>query len=129
DVKEGNVVLKKSDGTTVTVPLDRLSLADVRYVEKYLKEATAAVGKRVDDKTSGKSAPTEKSSAKSSSSGGDREPPLARPNASKWQVHPDPGGDVQIRDVAISLPTGFGSGDLLMPATASRFVGHMQSGL
>jgi hypothetical protein len=43
DVKEGNVILKKPDGTQVSVPLGKLSLGDVRYVNDVLKAADAAV--------------------------------------------------------------------------------------
>jgi WD40 repeat protein len=45
DVQNGKVELKKEDGTTITVPLDQLSLADVRYVDQYLKKATESIGK------------------------------------------------------------------------------------
>ena len=43
DVKDGNVILKKQDGSHVTVPLSKLSLADVRYVQETLKAAEAAI--------------------------------------------------------------------------------------
>jgi WD40 repeat protein len=130
DVSGGNVVLKKKDGANITVPLDRLSLADVRYVEQYLRDATAAVGKPVggspaDGKTDRPE--KEKASSRPAKSSDDRGPPLARPNASEWQVRPDPGDDTAIRDVSISLPNG-GGNDLLFPSTLSRFVGLVASG-
>src|SRR6476620_9228443 len=75
DVKEGNVVLKKADGTIVTVPLDHLSLADVRYVETYLRDATAAVGKPVEDAGAGaKTGNADKASGPPAKSGDDRGP-------------------------------------------------------
>jgi hypothetical protein len=40
DVKDGKVVLRKADGTTVEVPLDKLSAAD----REYLRQAKAAEG-------------------------------------------------------------------------------------
>ncbi len=43
DVKDGNAVLKKDDGSQISVPLNKLSLADVRYVNEVLKSAEAAV--------------------------------------------------------------------------------------
>ena len=43
DVKDGKAVLKKTDGTQVSVPLRKLSLSDVRYIEGVLKSADAAV--------------------------------------------------------------------------------------
>src|SRR5262245_37050398 len=128
DVSGGNVVLKKKDGNTITVPLDRLSLADVRYVEDYLRRATAAVGKPVGEPEA-RPAKADKVSANTGKSNNDAGPPLARPNASQWQVHADPGENLQIRDVSISLPNEFGSGDLLIPTTPSRFIGHVSNGL
>jgi len=128
DVSGGNVVLKKRDGNTITVPLDRLSLADVRYVEDFLRQATAAVGKPVGEPDA-RPAKADKVSASTGKSSNDAGPPLARPNASQWQVHPEAGENVQIRDVSISLPNGFGSGDLLIPTTPSRFIGHVSTGL
>jgi hypothetical protein len=45
DVRDGKVILKRTDGTQITVPLNQLSLGDVRYVQEVLAEAEAqAVG-------------------------------------------------------------------------------------
>ena len=44
DVRDGNAVLKKEDGTEVSVPLAKLSLADIRYVDSVLKSAEAGLG-------------------------------------------------------------------------------------
>jgi hypothetical protein len=41
DVKDGKVVLKQKDGSLLTSPLDKLSLADVQYVNEVLKSTEA----------------------------------------------------------------------------------------
>ena len=43
DVKDGNAVLKKTDGTQISVPLTKLSLSDVQYVNEVLKSAEAGL--------------------------------------------------------------------------------------
>ena len=43
DVKDGNAILKKDDGTQVSVPLNKLSLGDVRYINNELKSAEAGI--------------------------------------------------------------------------------------
>ncbi len=43
DVKDGKVILKKTDGSTLTVPLNKLSLGDVRYVNEVLKSAEEGI--------------------------------------------------------------------------------------
>lgn len=48
DVRDGNAVLKKEDGTEVSVPLSKLSLADVRYIDGVIKSAEAGVGGRAE---------------------------------------------------------------------------------
>ena len=40
-VKDENVVLRRKDGKEITVPLAKLSLSDVQYVTKVLKQAPA----------------------------------------------------------------------------------------
>ena len=44
DVRDGNAVLKKDDGSEVVVPLGKLSLADIRYIDGVLKSAEAGLG-------------------------------------------------------------------------------------
>lgn len=39
DVREGNAILKKADGSELSVPVNKLSLADVRYLEETLQAA------------------------------------------------------------------------------------------
>lgn len=46
DVRDGNAVLKKADGTEVSVPMNKLSLADVRYIREELQSAEKAIGAR-----------------------------------------------------------------------------------
>jgi hypothetical protein len=43
DVKDGNVILKKVDGSQVSVPLNKLSLGDVQHINEVLKSAEAAI--------------------------------------------------------------------------------------
>src|SRR5262245_15065896 len=38
DFRDGNVILKRKDGKVIEVPLDKLSLPDVKYVKDTLKE-------------------------------------------------------------------------------------------
>ena len=45
DLKDGEVVLRKSDGKTVTVPLDRLSEADRRFVRAMNQKDSSTRGK------------------------------------------------------------------------------------
>ena len=45
DVREGKVQLKKSDGSTLWVPLDKLSLSDVKFVNAELAKARQQVEK------------------------------------------------------------------------------------
>lgn len=48
DFRDGHAVLKKEDGTEVSVPLSKLSLADVRYIESVIKAAEEVVGGRAE---------------------------------------------------------------------------------
>jgi hypothetical protein len=57
DVKDGNVILKKTDGSQVSVPLNKLSLGDVRYINDVLKSAEAGV---TGAKTESPASPAEK---------------------------------------------------------------------
>lgn len=61
DVRDGSAVLKKEDGTEVSVPLSKLSLADVRYIDGVIKAAEAGVGGRAEGLTTppAKSPPAE----------------------------------------------------------------------
>ena len=66
DVRDGNVVLRKEDGSQLTVPLNKLSLGDVRYIDEVLKSAEAAVNGKAEP-----SAPDQKQ--------GSLTPPTAKP--------------------------------------------------
>lgn len=39
DVREGNAILKKADGSELSIPLNKLSLADLRYIDETLSAA------------------------------------------------------------------------------------------
>ncbi len=43
DVTGGNAVLKKADGSQISVPLNKLSLGDVRYINDVLRSAEAGI--------------------------------------------------------------------------------------
>jgi HEAT repeat protein len=43
DVKDGNAILKKADGSQLSVPLKKLSLGDVRYINEELKAAETGI--------------------------------------------------------------------------------------
>lgn len=52
DVRDGNVVLKKADGSQITVPLNKLSLEDIRYIERALKVAEERVNGKMGESAS-----------------------------------------------------------------------------
>jgi hypothetical protein len=74
DVKEGNVVLKCTDGREITVPVKKLSLGDIRYVNQVLKEAEASLGdgSPVTSSSLGKSSPASETSSKATISSAER---------------------------------------------------------
>lgn len=43
DVKDGNVILKRPDGSQLSVPLNKLSLGDIRYINEELKAAETGI--------------------------------------------------------------------------------------
>jgi hypothetical protein len=43
DVRDGNAILRKSNGEEVSVPLGKLSLADIEYIKQVLREAEAGI--------------------------------------------------------------------------------------
>lgn len=190
DVQNGKVELKKEDGTTLSVPLDQLSLADVRYVDQYLKKATESVGKEEKKKPAkspgkkqspkdngdqepepstdeepaleessaddeGKASEPEEPSDEMDSSDAEepapaeadvegdtpekegsagkkklsKEPPLTRPNSTKWQVRIDVISETKARDVSFDVPKYFGLDDLVLPSTPSQFLAGKGEGL
>ncbi len=50
DVREGKVQLKKADGTLLWVPLDKLSLADAKFVSSEMQKVRQSVEKATDGK-------------------------------------------------------------------------------
>jgi hypothetical protein len=86
DVKDGNAILKRPDGSQLTIPLKKLSLGDIRYINEELKAAEAAItdGKK-EPAASGK--PKEPAADKSA-----RQTPKANPNVAvdklryKWKT-------------------------------------------
>lgn len=121
------VVLRREDGTVIRVPLERLSLADVKYVQEALQAAgltpsaagAAAAGNAPPQETHPEPAPAQKTPVPAG-------PPLAQPGVSDWQAAPDPpaqgfdlGPDAKVE---IALRVDYSSPFVLYPATPSPFV-------
>lgn len=106
DVTEGNVVLQKIDGSTVTVPLEKLSLSGIRFIDQVMRQAEASVNRIAPAKEMKESlapqAPddppqsTEDAPAETAPLTNGSIPPLTEPNRSDWQLQPDPGSTAQI---------------------------------
>ncbi|MEZ6133648.1 MAG: SHD1 domain-containing protein [Pirellulaceae bacterium] len=134
DVVNGNVVLKKSDGATLSVPLEKLSLGDVRYIDTVMREAqSAVVGKEMKESPADAPEPDAITPEMDDSTDKDavrgRTPPLTSPNRSTWQVAPDLGEIALMkaaRRLAIPTPTRFGSLKVILPESASPYAGVFQ---
>lgn len=135
DVLDGKVLLQKADGTSVDLPLEKLSLGDIRYIDQVMRQAEAAVNRVVGDKarkptepapsTTDDPEPSDDESIAAALPPNSNAPALTAPNRSDWQLHPDPGIRSQI-DAAdkLSIPTSsrFGNLETVVPAVASPFV-------
>ena len=140
DFADGNVVLKKADGTTITVPLEKLSLADVRYVDEVMRKAEESARRKKRDPSDAADAemakepaaepepePEPKSTEPPLPAG--RTPTLTEPNRSDWQVAPDLGVIQSLKApkrLAIPVVTKFGVVEPLFTQTASPYVGIFQ---
>lgn len=135
DVTDGNVVLQKTDGTSVTVPLEKLSLSDIRYIDQVMRQAEAAVNRvgptkemkdQPDPPLQNPAEPKEDETVATEGLPSGKEPPIAEPNRSDWQLHPDPGTIAQIkaaRNLSIPANSRFGNIQTVVPEVASPFVG------
>jgi len=134
DATADKVQLKKADGSVISVALDQLSLADVRYVEETLRKATESASKLPPalvpvkpanapaTRPAAASVPATSAPAAKTTPTATSAPPLTQPNSSRWQVRPDPGGEGNVsRDISVSFPSG--AVKLLTTLTPSRFVG------
>ncbi len=65
DVKGGNVILKRPDGSQLNVPIGKLSLGDIRYIKEELKAAEAGLGDGSKDSSAGQQSSQEKTPAAS----------------------------------------------------------------
>ncbi len=74
DVKDGNVILKKQDGSQISVPLNKLSLGDVQYIGDVFKSAEARV-------TGGKTDSSAPVAGKAEAGAPDNAAKVARPSA------------------------------------------------
>jgi WD40 repeat protein len=135
DVTDGNVVLQKTDGSTITVPLEKLSLSDIRFVDQVMRQAEAAVNRsspakamkegRAPQASDDPARPFEDDPAETTPLTNGSGPPLTEPNRSDWQLHPDPGSTAKIdaaRNLAIPSNSRFGNVETVMPDVASPFV-------
>lgn len=105
DVSNGNAILKKADNTTISVPLEKLSLSDVRFINGVMREAQNELTKNIRPDKSPRSTnepakkePDAKASVGSESTEESSPPekeatssqvPLTIANRSDWQVVPD----------------------------------------
>lgn len=139
DFADGNVVLKKADGTTITVPLEKLSLADVRYVDEVMRKAEESARRKKRDPAD--AADTEMAQEPAAEPEPEpepkpepplpagRTPPLTEPNRSDWQVAPDVGVIQSLKApkrLAIPVISKFGMADILFTQIASPYVAIFQ---
>lgn len=139
DVREGKAILKRADGKTIQVPLDKLSLADVRYINEQLQAAQAAVGSTATppkpaattpatpapmNSPTASPRPAPQPAPEASPAPPATEPPLAKAGVAGWQVQIDPPArawkipeDLQL---SVAITGGMGS-SLQLPNQASPF--------
>lgn len=118
DVREGNAILKRTDGRTISVPLDKLSLADVRYINEEFAKAQAAIGgNSPQPMPSDPSPPPTGSKTPASPSAAGKAPPLAQAGGG-WQVVPDPPAKAWALpdDLELAVPVKQGMGSSLAMA-------------
>ncbi len=142
-VDAGQVVLRREGGTVIRVPLDRLSLADVKYVQEALQAAGVAPPANAAPSSAGAvSAPAKeppisaapatdapsasKPEAAAVGSTVPKGPPLADLGRTDWQAAPDPPSqsfDLKPEaTVEISLTVGYSRPLVLYPSAPSPFV-------
>ena len=132
-VDDGQVVLRRESGAVLRVPMERLSLGDVKYVQEAMQAAGMALpsqeaeAKEVPPSTEAGSPQSAPSTSRSSSGGAaDPVPPLADPGLARWQAVPDPsnqGFDLKPgKSVEISLATRHSRPFVLFPSAPSPFV-------
>ncbi len=117
------VVLRREGGAVIRVPLDRLSLADVKYV----REAQQAVeGMAPTPKESPASEEPAEASTDTPATVDPGGPPLARPGSIDWQASADPprsGFDLAPdANVEIRVPVRYSRPFVLFPSSPSPFV-------
>ena len=132
-VDAGQVVLRREGGAVVRVPLERLSLGDVKYVQEAMQAAgmaspTPAVPPTKSPSTSEAVPPqspprTSGAPTKQTTDGG---PPLAQPGLARWQAAPDPPsqgyGLKPNAKVDISVPVRYSRPFVLFSSAPSAFV-------
>jgi WD40 repeat protein len=126
------VVLRREDGPVIRVPLERLSLGDVKYVREALLAAGLTTPAPAAPAESATLAP-ETAAAEASPRATDTQaasepqgPPLAQPGRVQWQAAPDPapqGFDLKPgATVEIALPVRYSRPFVLFPSSQSPFV-------
>lgn len=80
DVKDGKVILRKTDGSQISVPLEKLSLGDVQFIGEALKAAEAAI-------TGGRSASSAPAAMPQAGAAPEAAKPAAIPSALLKKLH------------------------------------------
>jgi WD40 repeat protein len=135
DVRDASAVLKKSDGSEVVVPLNKLSLADVNYVRKVLDDAEKSVTNREDpakETPASEAETTSKAPATSPrrSPSRTRQPGQRASSGSGWQVRAERASDMRIanRPRPIAIGQDFAV-RFITPATPSTFLAGCRQAL
>ncbi len=95
-VEANQVVLRREAGSVIRVPMERLSLGDVKYVQEALQAASLTTPPDKAPTAGAEAAPSKTAAGASPQpSVGPAEPepngpPLAQPGSAQWQAAPDP---------------------------------------
>ncbi len=119
DLRDNKVQLKKKDGTEIWVELEKLSLADIRYVEETMKKARQ--GLRQNMKETGKEE-TSKEDVPSNNDDGETEGSSRLPG---WEVDSD-GGSTKSPFAGmkeVNLVLAGSSHDVTFPSVPSLWIG------
>ncbi len=132
-VEAGQVVLRREGGSVIRVPLERLSLGDVKYVQEALEAAglavpagSAASAENTEPTDEPAATKMEPPASKSQTAPDPEGPPLAQPGLARWQAEPDPAPqafDLK-SDAVVEIPidSGYSRPLVLYPSSPSPFV-------
>lgn len=122
DVEDGQAVLRRGDGSVLRVPLAKLSLGDVKYVQEAMAAANPAAAAPAPSTPASPATAQPQAAAPAASSG----PPVAQFGKGGWQGAADPPstgfGFSPDHKLEMRIP-GYSAGrDLLFPSAPSSFV-------